>query len=232
MASAPYRLERGPRTISTRSIISIGRSCNDARPEVGEPMRMPSTSTSTWSDSVPRRNSVVSLPGPPWLPIEMPARPRSRSGSERAWLMRICSLSITSTGVSASLTLMAVRLEVTTTSSRSVAVPLSCACAEADTASAQAAARTVIGERSDIGYSPTHGLRPCRSQGWSREEKGQAALRAHSADVAAATPSASQPVGGHEDPLIRGRSPDSRVEVLCLRLRRLPVRCTVADAAL
>ncbi len=88
---------------------------------------MPSTSTSTWSDSAPRRNSVVSLPSPPWLVIEMPARPRSRSGSERAWLRRISSESITSTGVSTSLTVTAVRLAVTTTSSSSVAWRAPCA---------------------------------------------------------------------------------------------------------
>ena len=49
-----------------------------------EPTRTPSTRNSVWSDSVPRMNSVVSLPAPPWLTRLMPARPRSRSGSERA----------------------------------------------------------------------------------------------------------------------------------------------------
>ena len=55
MASEPYRLERGPRTTSMRSIISTGRSCQAAVPVVTEPTRTPSISTSTWSDSVPRR---------------------------------------------------------------------------------------------------------------------------------------------------------------------------------
>ncbi|MNE84112.1 hypothetical protein D3C80_1809840 [compost metagenome] len=47
MASEPYRLERGPRTISMRSISSTGRSWKAALPLVAEPTLMPSISTST-----------------------------------------------------------------------------------------------------------------------------------------------------------------------------------------
>ncbi len=45
MASAPYRLDCGPRTISTRSICASGRSWYIARPRSALLMRTPSTST-------------------------------------------------------------------------------------------------------------------------------------------------------------------------------------------
>ncbi len=79
-ASDPYRLENGPRTISTRSICSIGMSWIAAVPLVAEPSLRPSTSTSTWSDSVPRRNSEVCLPTPPLLAIDMPGVPLQKVG--------------------------------------------------------------------------------------------------------------------------------------------------------
>ena len=119
MASEPYRLERGPRTISTRSISEIGRSWNETRPEVAEPTRTPSISTSTWSDSLPRTNIVVSLPSPPWLAMLMPARPRSRSASDVAWARRISSRVMISTGASAASAVTAVRVAVTMMSSSS-----------------------------------------------------------------------------------------------------------------
>lgn len=84
MASEPYRLERGPRTISMRSTCSIGMSWKAVVPSVAEPTLTPSTMTSTWSASVPRRNTEVVLPRPPLLAIETPAAPRIKSCTERA----------------------------------------------------------------------------------------------------------------------------------------------------
>ena len=198
IASEPYRLERGPRTISMRSISSTGRSCNAVRPEVAEPTRTPSIRNRVWSDSAPRMNSVVSLPRPPWLTSEMPARPRSSSGSERAWLRSICSRSITSTAASESSTVIAVRVPVTTTVSRSVAAAsvvalvfgVSCAAAKAGRANAMAMTRE---SRSNIDASPAR--TPARIA-VRNEVAGEEGVRAEyrRAGMAAAMPSASQPV--------------------------------------
>ncbi|CAM5426752.1 hypothetical protein RLIN73S_04343 [Rhodanobacter lindaniclasticus] len=62
IASAPYRLERGPRTISIRSICSTGSCSNAARPLATEPIRTPSINTSVCEELVPRRNSEVCWP--------------------------------------------------------------------------------------------------------------------------------------------------------------------------
>ena len=59
MASVPYREERGPLTISMRSMDSGAMFCNAAPPMVPGLMRTPSTSTTVWLLSVPRVNSVV-----------------------------------------------------------------------------------------------------------------------------------------------------------------------------
>lgn len=48
------------------------------RPALAEPTLMPSISTSTWSDSVPRRNSVVFLPKPPLFASDTPGTWRNR----------------------------------------------------------------------------------------------------------------------------------------------------------
>src|SRR5690606_11168668 len=142
IASEPYRLERGPRTISMRSIWSTGRSWNAASPALTEPTRTPSTSTSTWSASAPRINTLLSLPGPPWLPMSMPARPRSRSVRLRAWLRTISSWSMTWAGNRLSARATPVRVAVTTTSSRSVAAaPSATASDGADRMPATASAR-------------------------------------------------------------------------------------------
>src|SRR6478672_1242477 len=149
IASAPYSDERGPRTISMRSICASGMSCSEVRPEVDEPTRMPSMRNRVWSDSVPRRNRVLSLPMPPWLTIVMPARPRSNSGSDRALLASSCSRSMTSTAASAASTVIAVRVAVTTRLSRSLA-SRSCAKARAGTDSAgieQASASAAVRKR-------------------------------------------------------------------------------------
>ena len=81
MASEPYRLERGPRTISMRSICSTGMLCNAALPEVAEPTRTPSISTSTCLSLLPRMDTEVLLPRPPLLVTLTPARRCSSSGT-------------------------------------------------------------------------------------------------------------------------------------------------------
>ena len=140
IASAPYSDERGPRTISMRSICASGMSCSEVRPDVDDPTRMPSTRNNVWSDSVPRRNSVLSLPMPPWLTMVMPARPRSSSGSERALLASSCSRPITSTAANAASAVIAVRVAVTTRLSRSFASSL---CARASEGKDKASARAL-----------------------------------------------------------------------------------------
>src|SRR5690606_30043988 len=104
-----------------RSTWSTGRSWNAVSPALTEPTRTPSISTSTWSASAPRMNTLLSLPWPPWLPMSMPARPRSRSVRLRAWLRTISSWSMTWAGKRLSASATWVRVAVTTTSSRSVA---------------------------------------------------------------------------------------------------------------
>jgi hypothetical protein len=64
-----------------RSTIDGGMFCSAATPMVPGLMRTPSTSTSTWFDSVPRRNSEVCWPGPPRRVGSMPARKRSASAT-------------------------------------------------------------------------------------------------------------------------------------------------------
>src|SRR5690554_1334675 len=88
-ASEPYRLERGPRTTSIRSICSIGRFCSAADPEVAEPILTPSISTSRCLSWVPRNETEVDFPRPPLLTTLTPARVRSRSGTLVDWLRSI-----------------------------------------------------------------------------------------------------------------------------------------------
>jgi hypothetical protein len=109
--------------ISIRSICASGRSWNAGMPAVAEFIFTPSTSTSTWSDSVPRMYRLLSLPRPPVLPTSMPARPPSSSIRSRAWLRSISSRSITSAGTRLSARRSWLRLPVTSTVSRSVAPP-------------------------------------------------------------------------------------------------------------
>ncbi len=121
MASEPYRLERGPRTISMRSICSTGMSSKGVVPRVAEPTLTPSISTSTWSDSVPRSSTEVDLPGPPLLTTSRPGTPRSRSWTDCAWRRSISWRVITVTEASVWSAVSAVRLAVTTTGSSSTA---------------------------------------------------------------------------------------------------------------
>ena len=114
MASEPYRLERGPRTTSIRSISSTGRSCRAAPPLVTEPTLMPSISTSTWLELLPRIYSAVDLPGPPLLTREIPGNRCSSSGTDWAWLRSICWRSMTVSAAMLALAACSVRVEVTT----------------------------------------------------------------------------------------------------------------------
>ncbi len=79
IASEPYRVERGPLTTSTRSTNSGATFWIAAVPMVPGFMRRPSTSTSTWFDSVPRTNSEVCWPGPPRRATSTPGTKRSAS---------------------------------------------------------------------------------------------------------------------------------------------------------
>ena len=102
-----------------RSISSTGRSWKAARPALTEPIFTPSTSTSTWSDSLPRMNSVVFLPGPPLLLRVTPGTLRSSSGNELAWLRSMASRSITVVAARLARTGCSLRVAVTTCSSSS-----------------------------------------------------------------------------------------------------------------
>ena len=175
MASAPYRLECGPRTISIRSINSTGRSCSAGRPAVAEPMRTPSTSTSNWLDPAPRRNSEVCLPRPPMLVRLMPARPDSSCCSEVAWLRSISARPITWAGDRLSRSAISVRVAVTSTSSSSVAGSEAALAANAGRASARATA--VVSGRDIIGQLQcVHGAAPGARKGvaWRGRSSGQA----------------------------------------------------------
>ena len=115
IASAPYRLERGPRTISIRSIVSRGRSCSAGVPFVTEPMRTPSTSQSVWSDSAPRTNTEVTLPRPPPPAMAMPSTPASSSSTVRACVRSMSARWMTVTEDSAASSGCGRRAAVTTT---------------------------------------------------------------------------------------------------------------------
>ncbi|MNO97854.1 hypothetical protein D3C76_895760 [compost metagenome] len=101
-----------------RSISSTGRSWNAVLPAVTEPTLTPSIITSTWSDSVPRMNSAVVLPGPPLFARDTPGSLRSSSGTDLAWLRSISARSSTLTEARLCETLCSVRVAVTSWSSR------------------------------------------------------------------------------------------------------------------
>ena len=88
-------------------------------PLVAEPMRTPSTITSAELEPVPRMKIELTLPKPPWLTMSTPARPRSRSISETAWLRSMSSRSITCAGARLSDSGISVRVAVTSSGSRS-----------------------------------------------------------------------------------------------------------------
>ena len=116
-ASEPYSVERGPLTISMRSIMSGARFCSAAPPAVAGLTRTPSISTSVWFDSPPRMNADVSWPGPPLRPMSMPAWKRSSSAMSPACAARICVRSMTMVAAPIRDCGCGVRLAVTSTGS-------------------------------------------------------------------------------------------------------------------
>ena len=194
MASAPYRLDCGPRTISTRSICASGRSWYIARPRSALLMRTPSTSTTVWPELVPRRNSELCLPSPPALVRLMPARPRSSSCSEVAWLDSIWARSITCAGAMLSCRAIGVRVAVTRIWSSAVV-------SSAAWTSAGGAASTARDSIRDCSFMGTPGATHARvAKGRSREGRHaptpQRRLRSSSAVPTASRPEASGPVSG------------------------------------
>lgn len=79
---------------------------------------MPSTSTSTWSVAVPRKETPVACPRPPLLLMTTPGSPRSTSIIERDCRRSISERVTTLTGAKARSAARMVRVAVTTTGSR------------------------------------------------------------------------------------------------------------------
>ena len=194
-----------------RSICARGRSWIAGMPAVAEFILMPSTSTSTWSDSAPRRYRLLSLPRPPVLPTSMPARPRSRPIRSRAWLRSICARSITCAGTRLSASATSVRVPVTTTSSRSVADWASATMGRAAATAAEIRERE---QRFNIASAPSrapralHGVE-LRAERWRTGTRRRTARR----DALRIATSG-----------LQGRSPDSRVGAGVPRSPRLPMR--------
>ena len=212
--------------ISIRSIWSTGRSWNMARPAVAEPIRIPSISTSTWSDSAPRRNTEVSFPSPPWLVMFRPARPFSSSGNDRAWVRSISSRPITCAGIRLSSMATSVRVPVTTISSSSVASAAISARAIDGRPSAMAKARAWSEGETErrccmANFSTAHDPYAEWSDGVASSGICQLRrARRPAARTAAAMPAASQPVNSRAGL----RACELKVALVRVRLRprRLP----------
>src|SRR5690606_18203118 len=130
-------------------------------------------------------------PRPPVLPTSMPERPRSSSIRSRAWLRSISARSITWAGTRLSASSISLRVPVTSTVSRSVAAASARALPVNASEGRNRTAATAAGRERCIRVSIAR--TPAYAQGFgSREEKGRAA--GIHAGIAAATPSASQPV--------------------------------------
>ncbi|MFO1425833.1 MAG: hypothetical protein U1F11_02445 [Steroidobacteraceae bacterium] len=154
--------ERGPRTISMRSTCSSGMSWNEASPALVEPTRTPSMSTSVWSDSAPRTNTVLGLPMPPLLVTETPATPRSSSSTSCAWRRSMVVRSMTVTEASVLASGSGTRRAVTTTvcrgsSSGAAAASATAVGMTANSAAQPRARRGLIFEHSTRGCAPAAG---------------------------------------------------------------------------
>jgi len=103
-----------------RSICSSGMLSKLAWPVVAEPMRTPSTNSSTWRLSVPRMKMLEFLPRPPLAAICTPAMRASSSGTVRPVLFSIASRSITVTSLSTAEARDSRRVAVTTVSDSEV----------------------------------------------------------------------------------------------------------------
>lgn len=83
-------------------------------PFVAAPILVPSTSTSTWPELVPRMNTEVSLPLPPCVVRSRPGIPRRSSGKVFTCWRSMSSRVITVTAASEASTVCEVRVAVTT----------------------------------------------------------------------------------------------------------------------
>ena len=115
MASAPYRLEPGPRMISMRSTWARLMAARSVWPSVAEPMRTPSISTSVLLELLPRIIKPALWPGPPLRDICMPPSRRSRSSIESALLARMRSRSMTTTSATTRSSAVGARVPMTCT---------------------------------------------------------------------------------------------------------------------
>ena len=79
-ACEPYSADTLPRTISMRSISSIGRNWNDGMPKSARLIGTPSTSTSVCRLSPPRRNTLVCEPSGPVCAMSALVRLRNSDG--------------------------------------------------------------------------------------------------------------------------------------------------------
>jgi hypothetical protein len=71
IASAPYRLDAGPRRISMRSICASGIASSEVVPALDDATRMPSISTSVCALLAPRKKTPETAPGPPfWMTLD------------------------------------------------------------------------------------------------------------------------------------------------------------------
>ena len=115
MASAPYRLEPGPRMISMRSTCARLMAARSVWPSVAEPMRTPSISTSVLVAPLPRIRMLALCPGPPLRDSWMPPSRRSRSSTESALVARMRSRSMTTTSATTRFSAVGARVPMTCT---------------------------------------------------------------------------------------------------------------------
>ena len=96
IASEPYTALWGPRTTSMRSTSSSG-TCDRSMPPPNALARTPSIMTRVKSDSPPRVNSDVTVPGPPFCWTVMPGTDRNAVESMNCCFASISMPSITVT---------------------------------------------------------------------------------------------------------------------------------------
>jgi hypothetical protein len=114
----------GPRTTSIRSTLSSRKCAKLGAPLtwLGSPTRTPSINTRVWFALAPRRNTLVTLPGPPDWITAVDGTERSASLSVRYCLRSISSAVMTVTEALTSWAGTAVRSAVTTVSGKVVGV--------------------------------------------------------------------------------------------------------------
>ncbi|MNP17968.1 hypothetical protein D3C76_1104200 [compost metagenome] len=202
-----------------RSISSTGRSWNAVSPALTEPTLTPSISTSTWSDSAPRMNSVVFLPGPPLLLRVTPGTLRSNSGTDCAWLRSISSRSITLVEARLARTGRSLRVAVTTCSSRVMGAAASMGEIELLPSSASAAGLKK-GLRIKVWISVVPPARhlygilhaECSAMPWSLQAGLRACEWSSSSCAAPSHACAQWPIAAFYSPTVAGAAPDSSKE--------------------